>query len=186
MKQENPLNHNSHFDLNRSLNRGATIGVVIAVATFCSPAIWADPSICNNAGLTRSVEVVYSDPGYPVPCEVIYDKSGEGAGQHSLWRAGNQAGYCEAQAAAFLDKLRDIGWSCEVAATSEAPAAATEEPAAAKEEPAAAKEEPAAAAEEPAAAAEEPAEEESAAAEAPAAASNEPAEEMLGENDGDS
>ncbi len=174
MKQENPLNHNSNFDLNRSLNRSATIGVVIAVATFCSPATWADPSICNNAGLTRSVEVVYSDPGYPVPCEVIYDKSGEGAGQHSLWRAGNQAGYCEAQAAAFLDKLRDLGWSCEVAAASEAPAAAAEAPAAAEEEPAAAEEEPAADEEEPAA------------AEDPAATANEPAEEMLDENDGDS
>ncbi len=30
----------------------------------------------------------------------------------TLWRAENQAGFCEAQAEKFIAKLQDLGWSC--------------------------------------------------------------------------
>ena len=76
----------------------------------------ANPVSCTNGGLSRSVEVVYSDPGQAVPCEVIYNKTREGAGIHSLWRASNETGYCEAKAAAFVDKLSAMGWDCSAAA----------------------------------------------------------------------
>jgi hypothetical protein len=104
LKQENPM------------NRGPSISLVIGIAVMISSPVWANATQCSNGGLTRSIEIVYSDPGHPVPCEVIYDKSAEGAGQHSLWRADSEAGYCEARAAAFVDKLRGFGWTCDAAA----------------------------------------------------------------------
>jgi len=107
--------------------RTSSVSLTIALAALISAAAWGKSTECTNAGLTRSIEVVYSDPGHAIPCEVIYDKSAEGAGQHSLWRADNQAGYCEDQAAAFVDKLRGLGWTCGVSAM--AAPAAIEEPA---------------------------------------------------------
>lgn len=94
----------------QKLSNGLRASIVVA-ALISAPA-WAQSTQCTNAGLTRGIEVVYSDPGHPTPCEVIYDKSAEGAGQHSLWRAGSEAGYCEVQAAAFIDKLTAWGWTC--------------------------------------------------------------------------
>ncbi|NIP14698.1 MAG: hypothetical protein GWM88_08215 [Pseudomonadales bacterium] len=87
-------------------------GSALAVPTF------GDPVQCTQGALVRSVEVVYGAPDERLPCEVIYDKTQEGAGIHSLWRASNEAGYCEAQAAAFVDKLRNLGWDCDAPAAS--------------------------------------------------------------------
>ena len=75
----------------------------------------ANPVSCSYGELTRQIEVVYSDPGQAVPCEVIYDKSGEGSIQ-TLWQANNEAGYCEAQAAGLVEKLAGMGWQCDAAA----------------------------------------------------------------------
>ena len=85
--------------------------VILLGAAFAAQA-FADPVQCNQGSLVRSVEVVYSGSDQTLPCEVIYDKTQEGAGIHSLWRASNEAGYCEAQAAAFVDKLSTMGWDC--------------------------------------------------------------------------
>ena len=74
----------------------------------------ANPVSCTNGGLSRSVEVVYSDPGQAVPCEVIYNKSGEGSIE-TLWRANTEAGYCEARAAELIEKLEGLGWDCDQA-----------------------------------------------------------------------
>ena len=78
----------------------------------------AGPVDCTYGGLERSVEVVYADPGHAVPCEVLYEKPMED-GQHTLWRAENEEGYCEAQAEAFVAKLAAMGWSCEEASAPE-------------------------------------------------------------------
>jgi len=102
-------------------NRSPTVSIAVAVAALISAPAWSNATDCTNGGPSRTVEIVYSNPGHPAPCEVIYDKSAEGAGQHSLWRADNEAGFCEAQAAAFVDKLRGLGWTCDTAAA-EAPA----------------------------------------------------------------
>ena len=81
---------------------------------FCAAAASANPVSCTNGGLSRSVEVVYSDPGQAVPCEVIYNKSGEGSIE-TLWRANTEAGYCEARAAELIEKLEGLGWDCDQA-----------------------------------------------------------------------
>ncbi|TNF88514.1 MAG: hypothetical protein EP301_04760 [Gammaproteobacteria bacterium] len=79
-------------------------------ATIAGQAM-ANPVACTYGDLSRKIEVVYSNPGQPVPCEVIYDKSAEGTIE-TLWRASNEAGYCEAQAAELADKLSGMGWQC--------------------------------------------------------------------------
>lgn len=66
---------------------------------------------CTNDGLVRSVTVVYPQQGQPLPCEVRYEKPAENQSM-TLWRAENQAGFCEAQAEKFIAKLQDLGWSC--------------------------------------------------------------------------
>lgn len=76
---------------------------------------WAFPAVaeqCTAGEVTRIVQVVYAEPGQPVPCEVVYDKTAEGQGIETLWRAHNEAGYCEARADEFLTKLEDLGFVC--------------------------------------------------------------------------
>ncbi len=73
--------------------------------------------VCEQGSMTRVVTVVYTEPGQPVPCEVLYEKPTE----HQsliLWRAQNQTGYCEAQAQKFVEKLKTLGWSCSPTQTS--------------------------------------------------------------------
>ena len=72
----------------------------------------ANSVTCTMASLERTVELRYQNPGDAVPCEVRYAKPTEGSGEQVLWRAENQAGYCEARFDEFLDKLRGFGWSC--------------------------------------------------------------------------
>ncbi len=71
----------------------------------------AEPTVCTMAELERTVEIVYSNPGQPVPCEVLYAKADAGTIE-TLWRANNEAGYCEEKAAAFLARLESLGWDC--------------------------------------------------------------------------
>ena len=83
---------------------------------------------CSQGELTRTVAVVYADPGQPVPCEVLYEKPAEQQAM-TLWRAQNEAGYCEARAAEFVEKLVGLGWQCVEMAegvTAEAEPAATD------------------------------------------------------------
>ena len=66
---------------------------------------------CTQGALTRTVSVVYADPGQPVPCEVLYEKPSEQQTM-TLWRADNEAGYCEDRAREFVQKLNSLGWDC--------------------------------------------------------------------------
>ncbi len=66
---------------------------------------------CTKGALTRTIAVVYADPGQPVPCEVLYEKPTEQQTM-TLWRAANEAGYCEARAAEFVEKLISLDWQC--------------------------------------------------------------------------
>ena len=77
----------------------------------------ANSVTCTMASLERTVELRYENPGDAVPCEIRYAKPTEGSGEQVLWRAENQAGYCEARIDEFLDKLRGFGWSCGEPAT---------------------------------------------------------------------
>ncbi len=86
-----------------------TILAVLPLAML-APIAFAD-EVCAQGELTRTVRIVYADPGQAVPCEVLYEKSQEG-GTQTLWRARNEAGYCEARAKEFVEKLKTMGWSC--------------------------------------------------------------------------
>lgn len=67
---------------------------------------------CSFGDLNRRL-VIVTEPGVSVPCEVHYYKEDEAPGQHQvLWRAVNEAGYCEHQADQFKLKLIEWGWTC--------------------------------------------------------------------------
>ena len=67
---------------------------------------------CKTGDLTRRVEIVY-ETGVTVPCEVHYYKDSEAPGDMQvLWRALNEAGYCEARTSEFVSKLEGMGWDC--------------------------------------------------------------------------
>jgi hypothetical protein len=71
---------------------------------------------CKTGDLTRRVEIVY-ETGVTVPCEVHYYKDSESPGDGQvLWRALNEAGYCEARTSEFVSKLEGMGWDCGTAA----------------------------------------------------------------------
>ena len=82
---------------------------------------------CNYGDLQRRVEI-FHETGVTVPCEVQYFKDTEAPGQREvLWRALNEAGYCEKKAREFVTKLQGWGWSCtQGAEATVAPEAATE------------------------------------------------------------
>lgn len=88
---------------------------LIVVAGFLPALVLAQDArsyTCSNADMIRRVEV-FSEPGVAVPCEVHYYKDTEAPGERQvLWRAQNQAGYCEAMAGDFVVKLGELGWNC--------------------------------------------------------------------------
>jgi hypothetical protein len=67
---------------------------------------------CTFGELTRRVDIVY-ETGVQVPCEVQYYKVSEAPGETQvLWRALNEAGYCEARTREFIARLEGMGWNC--------------------------------------------------------------------------
>lgn len=69
---------------------------------------------CQNGDAVRLIEVVYPQGG-ELPCEVQYTKDGN---TEVLWRASNEAGYCEQKAAEFAERQRSWGWQCVTTARS--------------------------------------------------------------------
>lgn len=63
---------------------------------------------CQLGSDVRVITVVYPEGG-ELPCEVQYQRGSE---QSVLWRARNEAGYCEQKAAEFVEKQRNWGWQC--------------------------------------------------------------------------
>jgi hypothetical protein len=99
--------------------------LVLLVAVVAAPLAWAEPTQCSRGALTRSVEVVYSNPPAQTPCEVIYSKPDEGGTRASLWSAQTEPGYCEVRAEGLIDKLEGLGWTCTGPAASASAAEAT-------------------------------------------------------------
>ena len=94
---------------------------VMALTVFGTFAqAWAQDSLrlgdrfmCMNGSTERRVEVHYFELNDETPCEVRYYKDTEEPGiEQVLWRAENQAGYCENKTAAFVDQLSVWGWDC--------------------------------------------------------------------------
>jgi len=63
--------------------------------------------VCENNGLTRSVEVV-AEQDYA--CRVRYTKK---SGTTYPWNARNQADYCQPRAQDLVDRLVSWGWQCD-------------------------------------------------------------------------
>ena len=85
--------------------------LVLVLTVLLLPTDAHADDVCKQGSATRIVSIVYADPGKAVPCEVLYEKSDAGTKQ-TLWRAPNQANYCEARAKAFVEKLETMGWVC--------------------------------------------------------------------------
>ena len=66
--------------------------------------------VCENSGLTRTIEVV-AEPGYA--CRVRYTKAG---GTSYPWNARKEEAYCRPKALFLADRLRSWGWQCDTAA----------------------------------------------------------------------
>lgn len=81
--------------------------LTLALLSFQSYA--QDKYVCHKGSAERTVEVVYSQPGSKVPCEVKYTKSNS---NEVLWNATHEVGYCESKAKTFAAKLGGFGWSC--------------------------------------------------------------------------
>jgi len=68
--------------------------------------------LCTHGDLQRRVEILY-ETGMTLPCEVHYYKDTEATGEPQvLWRAMNEAGYCERKTQQFIDKLTGLDWCC--------------------------------------------------------------------------
>lgn len=77
---------------------------------------------CTHGDLQRRVETLY-ETGMTLPCEVHYYKDSEAPGEvQVLWRAMNEAGYCERKAQEFIAQLEEWGWNCGQNDTAETPA----------------------------------------------------------------
>lgn len=84
---------------------------------------------CSYEGLERRVEIV-TEPGVSVPCEVHYYKDTEAPGEREvLWRARNDAEFCERKTAEFVGQLLAWGWTCGVSEPAPSEPDAADEPA---------------------------------------------------------
>jgi hypothetical protein len=81
-----------------------------ASALFSSPFIVADEAYtCRHNGLERTIKVSYEINDSQIPCKVVYEKD---SGTQILWSSENEAGYCEAKVASFVERQRGWGWNC--------------------------------------------------------------------------
>lgn len=104
--------------------RPLAVATALVVSFHAGQAV-AQEYVCVSGGLERTVQVSYESPGAPLPCEVLYAKSGEQP--QSLWRAQHEEGYCERQAVGLIQKLSDAGWSCSAVGADDAPQVADAE-----------------------------------------------------------
>jgi hypothetical protein len=110
-----PVHHHCKVELH---NRGHIVKqlTLMLVVVFLIPSVGSAKDSqnfqCTLRDMTRRVEIV-SEPGVSVPCEVHYYKDSEAPGeQQVLWRAMNEAGYCESTAIEFIARLGEMGWQC--------------------------------------------------------------------------
>lgn len=99
----------------------ALLTIATLISLFSLHTFADETYACLHEGSERIIKVAYTNPGSPVPCEVIYEK---GTDSQVLWSAQNQEGYCESKAAEFAEKQRSWGWDCtKMSASTETPAA---------------------------------------------------------------
>ena len=91
--------------------------LLLALCALPAQAVENQAMHCQRADAVRIIEVVYPQ-GTALPCEVHYTKDGQTS---VLWRASNEAGYCEQKAADFTQRQRDWGWQCVATAAAATP-----------------------------------------------------------------
>ena len=68
---------------------------------------------CTMGDLVRRLEINYPQSPKTLPCHVVYYKDVEEPNQEKvLWRAQNDASYCETKADGMIDDLVQLGWQC--------------------------------------------------------------------------
>ncbi|GAB58260.1 hypothetical protein [Rheinheimera nanhaiensis] len=83
--------------------------LILLLTSLSIFAVHADQTThCQKGEAVRLIAVVYPQGG-ELPCEVQYRKEGN---TEVLWRASNEAGYCEQKAAEFAERQRSWGWQC--------------------------------------------------------------------------
>lgn len=92
--------------------RNPLVWLTLATCLGARPACLADSWTCHQGKLTRNVTVFYPEEPARLPCEVFYSKPTENVMPRATWNSQHEAGYCERKAAAFVDKLRSLGWQC--------------------------------------------------------------------------
>ncbi len=88
----------------------AAVAAACTTVLMASSAIANETYICKHGNQERTISIVYETEGQAVPCKVIYTKD---TGTETPWNAENLAGYCEEKAAAFVEKQRAWGWTCD-------------------------------------------------------------------------
>lgn len=88
----------------------AGIFSVTSLAAETQRAVEGQSTHCQLGESVRVIAVVYPQGG-ELPCEVQYTKDGATS---VLWQASSDAGYCEQQAADFVEKQRGWGFECVV------------------------------------------------------------------------
>ena len=70
---------------------------------------------CTLGDSVRRIEVYYPKSPETLPCEVIYHKDTEAPNDSkTLWRAENDASYCEMKADNMIHRLTtEWGWQCD-------------------------------------------------------------------------
>jgi len=82
-----------------------------AVLAFSPLASIADSWSCRHTNNVREIHIERGTTG-AVPCQVVYKKLTEGVEDQILWRAENDAEYCEQKANDFVAKQEGWGWTC--------------------------------------------------------------------------
>ncbi len=81
-------------------------------ASASAPAAGSSETVCKNGPMVRRVKVGIEGQS---SCKVSYLKETEepGGAEKVLWNAQQEAGFCQAKAQGFVEKLKGMGWACE-------------------------------------------------------------------------
>jgi hypothetical protein len=86
-------------------------GIAIAVLPIAAEA--NIEHICTLGETLRRIEVNFSDARRATPCEVVYVKETERAGERSvLWTADKDGAFCVGKASDLANRLQQHGWRC--------------------------------------------------------------------------
>lgn len=86
--------------------------VYLLIFLGMTPESFANSWTCQYAELTRNVLIFYPNAPDQLPCKVYYTKPMENIMPRTLWKAKNEANFCQRKAEEFIKKLTLRGWRC--------------------------------------------------------------------------